>query len=152
MKRISLLFGTGLLSLGIFIAPVSGQTELVPTIGLGGFDAAHNPLQVNYTIKPAAGGNVALTFQFVQKAGYTINLSPEPKLDIVKGEASVLPAQLVPTNKAKVRSSPYYGEMAPLTVTVARRPGLQARMTYFFCFKKDGFCARKIEKVDLKFQ
>ena len=151
MKGNFLLLTAGLLSLGIFSAPVFGQTDVVPTIGLGGFDAAHNPLQVNYTVKPAAGGNVALTFRFVQKAGYTINLSPEPKLDIVKGEASVLPAKLVPANKASEGSSPYYGEIAPLTVTVARRPGLQARMTYFFCSKKDGFCARKTEKVDLKF-
>ena len=151
MKRISLLLVTGLLSVGIFSARVSGQTEVVPTIGLGGFDAAHHPLQVSYTAKPAPGGKVALTFQFIQKAGYTINLSPEPKLDIVKGEASILPAKLVPANKAKEGSSQYYGEMVPLTVTVARRPGLQARMIYYFCSKKDGFCARKTDKVDLDF-
>ncbi|MBI4455328.1 MAG: hypothetical protein HY644_05445 [Acidobacteria bacterium] len=112
--------------------------------------AAHNPLKISYAARPVSNRKVSLTFRFEQNPSYGIIVKPEPNLDVVKGESSILPAKLVPANLQKQAKSPYYGEIAPMTVTVERTPGLQGRITYFFCHKKDGFCARKTDKVDLR--
>lgn len=109
--------------------------------------ANHMPLRMSYQAQPASGGKISLTFKFEEKSGYMVNLTPQPKLDIVRGQKSVLPAQLVPANAEKGGDTHYYGVIAPVTVTVDRAQGLEARFTYFFCSKADGFCARKIDKL-----
>ncbi|MBI3940358.1 MAG: hypothetical protein HY315_05950 [Acidobacteria bacterium] len=112
--------------------------------------AVHNPLKFQCDARPASTGRISLTCAFELNPKYDINLVPKPKVDVVSGEASLLPAQLVPVNVRKARDPRYYGEMGPVSATVDRRPGLQARFTYFFCSKKDGFCAQKIEKVNIQ--
>ena len=111
----------------------------------------HEPLKISYTAKAASGGKYSLTFKFDQNPRYTINLKPEPKLDLVRGDNSVLGgAKLVPANVPREAGSNYYGKIEPINLVVQKADGLQARFTYFFCSKKDGFCARKVETVDVK--
>ncbi len=112
--------------------------------------SVHHPFKIHYTARPAESGKVSLTFQFEQDPKYQINLKPEPKLDILKGHSSILPKKLVPADLRRDPDSQYYGKLAPVTIVVDRMPGLQAQFSYLFCSKKDGFCARKIEKIDLQ--
>ncbi|MBI2823008.1 MAG: hypothetical protein HYX74_12365 [Acidobacteria bacterium] len=146
MKRAILLLIAALSS-----GPIRAQSDAVaaPSSFPASKLAFYDPLKIRYSTKPAAAGKVALTFEFEPKPGYVINLKPEPKLTIVKGGSSVLPKQLVPANLGKADEPNYYARMAPLTVTVDRSSDLQAQLTYFFCSKKDGFCARKTDKVRL---
>ena len=128
------------------VAVVLGGSE--PTAPSGPIQPANPvPLKMSYQAQPASDGKVSLTFKFEPKSGYAVNLKPQPKLDIVRGQKSILPAQVVPSNATKNSEDTYYGTMAPVTVTVDRSKGLEARFTYFFCSKADGFCARKIDKV-----
>lgn len=112
---------------------------------------AHSPLKISYTAQPLAGGKMSLTFRFEHNPRYVVNLTPQPKLDIVRGERSVLLSKIVPANLGKDAASSYYGAMAPVEVTVDRDSGLEARITYFFCSKADGFCARKTDSVPIHF-
>jgi hypothetical protein len=111
---------------------------------------AHHPFKIRCTAKPTGRGKVMLTFQFEQDSRYQINLKPEPKLDILRADSSILPRKLVPADLRRDPDSHYYGKLAPLTVVVDRMSGLQAQFTYVFCSKKDGFCARKTDKIDLQ--
>ncbi|HEY2933191.1 MAG TPA: hypothetical protein VGK99_15730 [Acidobacteriota bacterium] len=111
----------------------------------------HEPLKISYTAKAVSSGKYTVTFKFDQNPRYTINLKPEPKFDLVKGENSILSgAKLVPGNVPREAGSNYYGKIEPINLVVQKIEGLQARFTYFFCSKKDGFCARKVETVDVK--
>ena len=110
--------------------------------------ALHDPLKFQCGSKPEPASKISVTCQFTQNPKYSINLVPEPTVDVLSGSTTVLPRKIVPGN-AKAHGGQYYGEMAPVTFTVNRQAGLQARVTYFFCSKESGFCARKIDKVDI---
>jgi hypothetical protein len=112
--------------------------------------AAHNPLRVQCDAKPTTANQLSVTCKFTQNPKYGINVTPEPQVEFLAGNKSLLPSKIVPENAKKGHDPRYYGEMASVTATVKRQEGLQARVTYFFCSKADGFCARKIDKAEIR--
>jgi hypothetical protein len=110
----------------------------------------HHPLQLKYEATQMGPQKIRLTVQFDQNPKYDINRKPEPKLDIVKNGTSVIGSKIVPADvPASKNTAQYYRKLSPVTITVDKTTGMQARFTYFFCSKKDGFCARKIDTVEL---
>lgn len=136
------------LILGLTVPVLQAQSNSAPTSG--GQVAAHNPLKVQCDAKPAPANKVSVTCQFTQNAKYGINVVPEPTVEVLAGNTSLLASKIVPANAKPGHDARYYGEMAPVSFTVNRQVGLQARVTYFFCSKQDGFCARKIDKADIR--
>ena len=104
-----------------------------------------------------AGRKADVTVSFNLRDGYKINRDPTITL-------SVVPVSGVKLDKTDIEASPidrkskdeYYVDLPTLKLAVtAAKAGkyeLPGKLTYFFCSKSDGFCARQTVDVKIPLQ
>jgi hypothetical protein len=104
-----------------------------------------------------AGGEIKLVFNMQPQQGFHVNVEPAIKLALLDAKSFALTAEkFTPDAKTKTLTTedgfkifdPKHSQPVTFAVKVAKnaKPGkhpLKAKLTYFFCSDKDGYCSFK---------
>jgi hypothetical protein len=109
-------------------------------------------LAVASKIEPLGQGRGKLVLSFEPDSRYDFNRTPpitveiEPASGIEWDRTRQLPRDGRPTE-----GSQYFGKIQPVeftyTVSASSRPEVRIKVTYFYCSKKDGYCAREVKPL-----
>jgi hypothetical protein len=104
-----------------------------------------------------AGRKANVTVSFILRNGYKINRDPTITLDITPVAGVTLEAKSIEASSVDKKSTDeYYVDLPTMNVGVtAAKAGkyeLPGKLTYFFCSKSDGYCARQIVDVKIPLQ
>ena len=104
-----------------------------------------------------AGRKENVTVSFILKSGYKINREPTITLDVTPVTGVTLAAKSIEASPVdKKATDEYYVDLPTMSLGVtASKAGkyeLPGKLTYFFCSKSDGFCARQIVDVKIPLQ
>jgi hypothetical protein len=132
----------------LLMAQLVAPNVTIPQVMSAKFSAA-GPVKV--------GRKADVTVSFNLRDGYKINRDPTITL-------SVVPVSGVKLDKTDIEASPidrkskdeYYVDLPTLklgvTAAKAGKYELPGKLTYFFCSKSDGFCARQTVDVKIPLQ
>ena len=132
----------------LLMAQLVAPNVTIPQVRSAKFSTA-GPVQV--------GRKADVTVSFNLRDGYKINRDPTITL-------SVVPVSGVKLDKTDIEASPidrkskdeYYVDLPTLklgvTAAKAGKYELPGKLTYFFCSKSDGFCARQTVDVKIPLQ
>ena len=120
----------------------------------GGAGAAAEKLLYSYTVQPTGKDRGKLIFSFKTNPLYDFNKKPPLTIEVgaTPGVQWDQTKQL-PKDGKPVPGSQYYGRMEPVefqySLAASRPVEVKAKVTYFYCSKKDGFCAREIKNLTI---
>ena len=121
------------------------------------------PARIQISVAPEqvqAGGQAEVTLQLTAKSGIRINRYPKisltvPEQDGVAAEAEVSIGNDGPPPADDAEAN-YYDTVDPLRLQLELDPGVKpgdhefdAKLVYFYCVKKSGFCAPKRLQVKI---
>jgi hypothetical protein len=104
-----------------------------------------------------AGRKANVTVNFILHSGYKINREPTITLDVTPVTGVTLASKSIEASPVdKKATDEYYVDLPTMSVGVtAAKPGkyeLPGKLTYFFCSKSDGFCAKQTVDVKIPLQ
>ncbi|HEX4996678.1 MAG TPA: hypothetical protein VFY29_00525 [Terriglobia bacterium] len=110
-------------------------------------------LTPEYKNAPARSGKMEVTVHFSLLPGFAISHTPPINLKLTDTSGLRLEQKEFTTpDKDPKSKDEYYVDLPEIKIPVnALKPGvytIPAKLTYFFCSKKDGFCSK--QSVDLK--
>jgi hypothetical protein len=106
--------------------------------------------------KPGGGAHVAVTLT-PRDPDVRVNEAPGPRLKLADGEAVLLDKQPAPPRFTAYdpENARYLDPALPVHLPVALKPGaprgrqtVKAKVTYFYCSRREGWCRKGTEDVE----
>ena len=107
---------------------------------------------VTSKVEPLGTGRGKLVISFQPNPAYDFNRTP-PMTVQVEGAPGIEwdRTRQLPKDGKPVEGSQYFGKILPVeftyTLAPSARPEARVKVTYFYCSKKDGYCAREVKPL-----
>lgn len=149
----------------LFAVFVTGSALIFSAAALAAPNATQpaNPARIAVSVSPEAlvpGGQAEVTVKLTPSSGIKINRYPKIKLSVPAQEGLVAEAEASVGNDAPPpvgdTDGNYFDVVEPVTLMLdlddsisSGSHEIQARLTYFYCVTKSGFCAPKKTPVKI---
>lgn len=109
-------------------------------------------LQISFKLQSTDKDHGKLIISFKPSPQYHFNKTPPLTVEVAAAEGVQWDkTKQLPKDGKPVPGSQYYGQIEPVEFTYSlsspRPVEVQAKVTYFYCAKKDGYCAKEVKKL-----